>query len=361
MALYQEAVVAEDSDRLQALLAPARRRVLPPPAAPRQDPAGALTDLTALQAALRATFQQAAVTALAIPPETVVIAPDQGRVTFLEVESTLDPRTVAQHTRVYRTTWGLSRVGMDVVRFGISAVHRYGPLVEVTTAGLLVAGPPQPLTVRVLTTAFTLAVVEVPGPAAGTVQRVAATRGQVQETFTASVGAVLQALPVRALSTNGEALVFQHRYRLHHVREGIAQRVVGTGDNTVSGRDGGTRLHRVGPGAMGAGAGIRSPRGAPQRSSADRSWRTPRAGVEDSVVDARGALLAPVSFAGLNNASDLGRLDPATGVLTRLGPHGLLGGGQRLRMRRGTLQAYPMRQERNKVQHFTPQMGFKLA
>ena len=71
-----------------------------------------------------------------------MIAPDQSSVTFLEVESTLDPRTVAQHTRVYRTTWGLSRVGTGVVRLGISAVSRSGPLVEVTTAGLLVAGPP---------------------------------------------------------------------------------------------------------------------------------------------------------------------------------------------------------------------------
>ncbi len=39
-------------------------------------------------------------------------------------------------------------------------------------------------------------------------------------------------------------------------------------------------------------------------------------------VDASGALLATVSFGSLGNASDLGRLDPATGVLTRLGPTG---------------------------------------
>lgn len=37
LALYQEAVVAEDGDRLQALLAPAPAQ---PPAAPPQDPAG---------------------------------------------------------------------------------------------------------------------------------------------------------------------------------------------------------------------------------------------------------------------------------------------------------------------------------
>jgi len=216
LALYQEAVVAEDSDRLQALLVPATTPGQAQTAtASRQDPPGASADSMALQDTLRATFQQATVTALAIPPATVVIAPDQSSVTFLEVESALDPRTVAQHTRVYRTTWGLSRVGTDVVRLGISAVRREGPLVEVTTAGLLVAGPPQPLTVRAPTTAFTLAAVEVPGPGAGAVQRFAATRGQVQETFTAGAGAALQALPVRALSSTGEVLDFAHRYRLH--------------------------------------------------------------------------------------------------------------------------------------------------
>ena len=33
-------------------------------------------------------------------------------------------------------------------------------------------------------------------------------------------------------------------------------------------------------------------------------------------------MLAALSFGDFNNASDLGRLDPATGVLTRLGPTG---------------------------------------
>ena len=183
LALYQEAVVAEDSDRLQALLAPAT--ALAPAqttaaSALRQDQLGAFANPAAFQETLRATFQQTTVTALAIPPETVVIAPDQSSVTFLEVESTLDPRTVAQHTRVYRTTWGLRHVGTGVVRVGISAVSRSGPLVEVMTAGLLVAGPPQPLTVWSPTTAFALAAVEVPGPGSGTVRRGAATRGQVK-------------------------------------------------------------------------------------------------------------------------------------------------------------------------------------
>jgi hypothetical protein len=168
LALYQEALVAEDSDRLSALLAPeaALAQAQSAAASPtlRQDPTGVFADVATFQEAVRAAFQQHTLTALAIPPETVVLAPDQGSVTFLEVESVLDPRTVVQQTRVYRTTWGLRRVGTGVVRFGISAVSREGPLAEVATAGLLVAGPPQPLTVRARSAAFALAAVEVPGP-----------------------------------------------------------------------------------------------------------------------------------------------------------------------------------------------------
>ena len=158
---------------------------------------------------------------------------------------------------------------------------------------MLVAGPPQPLTVRAPTAAFALAAVEVPGPGAGAVQRFAATRGQVQATFTAAAGAALQALPVRALSSTGEALVFAHRYRLHQVREGIAQRVVGTGttrflavtvapDGTVwAGGDGGGRLYQVAPGS--ATAQFVGP------LLADPTGR-----VEDLVVDQRGRLHAVV-------------------------------------------------------------------
>ena len=145
--------------------------------------------------------------------------------------------------------------------------------------------------------AFTLAAVEVPGTAAGAVQRFAAAGDQVQGTFTAPAGAALHALPVRALGSNGEALVFAHRYRLHQVREGIAQRVVGTGttrffavtvapDGTVwAGGDGGGRLYQVAPGSTTAqfrraapgrphGPGGRSGRG-PARAPACRGLCAP--------------------------------------------------------------------------------------
>jgi len=52
LALYQEAVVAEDSDRLHALLAPAAgpaQAQHAAPSAPRQEPVGALADLAAFR------------------------------------------------------------------------------------------------------------------------------------------------------------------------------------------------------------------------------------------------------------------------------------------------------------------------
>src|SRR5262245_13952667 len=56
LTLYQEAVVAEDSDRLQALLAPATALgQAQTTTVPRQDPPGTMTDLTAVQDTLRAT------------------------------------------------------------------------------------------------------------------------------------------------------------------------------------------------------------------------------------------------------------------------------------------------------------------
>jgi hypothetical protein len=42
-------------------------------------------------------------------------------------------------------------------------------------------------------------------------------------TFTAAAGAPFQAVQVRALGAQGEVLEFTHRYRLHHVHEGVAQ------------------------------------------------------------------------------------------------------------------------------------------
>jgi hypothetical protein len=231
LALYREAVLAEDIDRLHALLHPTpaltQTAALP---ATRQMADGTFADLATFRQALSATFVTQAVTALELPAAEVVVAPDRGSVTFLEVESTLDPASLTQATRVFRTTWQLARTEANGgVTFRIAAVRRPEPLVEVHTPGLLVAGPPQPLTVQARSAAFALAAVEGPGLVVGPVQRVGATGDQVQGTFTASAGTALHALPVRALSRSGEALVFTHRYRLHQVHEGMARRATGTG------------------------------------------------------------------------------------------------------------------------------------
>ena len=108
--LYREAVLAEDIDRLQALLqpVPALAQVAAQPAAP-QAADGVFADLATFRQALSATFVTQAVTALELPAAEVVIAPDRGNVTFLEVESTLDPARLTQSTRVFRTTWQLAR------------------------------------------------------------------------------------------------------------------------------------------------------------------------------------------------------------------------------------------------------------
>jgi hypothetical protein len=262
LALYQEAVVAEDSDRLQALLAPA---LVQTAAVPRQDPPGALTGPATLQDTMRATFQQTTVTALVIPPETIVIAPDQSSVTFLEVESTLDPVTLAQHTRVYRTTWQLRRDSADsTVTFGIGTVQRLGPLAQVTTPGQIQSGALTRVTVTTPTAGWALADVELEPAASlrGLLPRV--TRQGFQGTFRAATQAPPAPLQVRLRSTSGDELVVAHAYRLRQAGAGVVQPVAGTTttrllavtvapDGTVwAGGDHGGRLFQVAPGATAA-------------------------------------------------------------------------------------------------------------
>ena len=95
--------------------------------------------------------------ALELPAAEVVIAPDRGSVTFLEIESTLDSASLTQATRVFHTTWQLARSEANgVVTFRIATVTRPEPLVEVHTPGLLLAGPPAPVAVRAASPAFLL-------------------------------------------------------------------------------------------------------------------------------------------------------------------------------------------------------------
>jgi hypothetical protein len=259
--LYHEAVLAEDIDRLQALLQPTP--ALAQAAAqgtPRQATDGTFADLATFRQALSATFVTQAVTALEIPAAEVRIAPDRGSITFLEVESTLDTVSPTQATRVFRPTWQLARTEANgVVTFRIAAVTRPAPLVEVHTPGLLLAGPPAPVEVHAASAAFALAAADLTEPVTGASQHLTATAGQVHGTFLAAADPAVSSLGIRAVGSDGTELVFTHHYRLHQAREGIAQRLAGTGttrflavtvapDGTVwAGGDGGGRLYQVAP------------------------------------------------------------------------------------------------------------------
>jgi hypothetical protein len=67
LALYREAVLAEDIDRLQALLQPEPALAQAAPHTARQAATGAFADLVAFRQALSDTFVTQAVTALELP------------------------------------------------------------------------------------------------------------------------------------------------------------------------------------------------------------------------------------------------------------------------------------------------------
>src|SRR5205807_8316034 len=190
-ALYQEALVAEDSDSLLALLTPA--------------------------------------TALAIPPETVVIAQDQSSVTSLEVESTIDSVTLAQDTRVYRTTWQLRRTSASsTATFSIGAVLRTGPLVQITTPGQVQAGTLARVEARDPSSLFALASVELTAPDTGAAQPLRALGTGFHGTFHAAPAAPPPPLQMRLRSTRGDELVIAHPYQLRVPGEGVVQLMVAT-------------------------------------------------------------------------------------------------------------------------------------
>ena len=124
LTLYQEAVVAEDSDRLLALLAPATALAQAQTTAPCARTRRLLDSPTALRDTLRATFQQATVTALAIPPETVEVAPTRAA---LPPGSQKYPgaadgdaahASVSHHLGAQPRGHGGGRVGISAVRAG---------------------------------------------------------------------------------------------------------------------------------------------------------------------------------------------------------------------------------------------------
>ena len=221
-----------------------------------------MTDVQALRATLARTFHTRTVTALDILADTIEVAPDRRSVVFLEVESTEDPVTLVQQTRLFRTTWGLTQdQGAGTVTVRIGAVQREGPLVQVTTPGQVQAGALTRVAVQGTSAPFALAGVEVTVPETETAQALRAIDNAWQGVFTPPMQPSPQPLRVQLHGVGGETLVLQHSYRLRISGERVVARVVGTGttrvfavtvapDGTVwAGGDGGAILYKVPPGA----------------------------------------------------------------------------------------------------------------
>ena len=276
--LYREAILNEDIDRLQSLLAPET------PVSSTQS--RSVITATTFHQTVSDTFRHR--TILAHHLQTESIAEDRQSATFVEVLSSLNPDQIIQQTEVFRTTFTLLRqkVG-EVINFRIATVRRDGPLVEVTTPGLMVAGPPSPLIVRAPSDHFNLASADLADPI-GDPEPLEVTDNRAAGTFTAQSGAQLHSLPMQARSTDGEIFSFAHHYRLHQTQEGIAQRVGGTGttrffavsvtaNGTVwGGGDGGATLYQVAPGASSArqvGALLENPDGRVQDLAIDSLGR----------------------------------------------------------------------------------------
>jgi len=254
--LYQTALRQADIDRLEALLAPPAAAEAP--RVQRQAAAGTVDDVAALRAALSTTFRRRTVTGLDIPADSVQVAPDGRTLTFLEVETTEDPLTLVQQTRLFRTTWGLTQdtqAGTITVRLG--TVERAGPLVQVTTPGQVQAGALTRVTVTAPEAPFALAGGTVTVPETGAVQVLTATGDAWHGVVTPPRQPAPQPLHVQLHGARGETLGVQHPYRLRVVGEGVVTRLAGTDqtrlfavtvapDGTVwAGGDAGAALYQV--------------------------------------------------------------------------------------------------------------------
>ena len=224
---------------------------------------GAVIGVQALRATLAETFSTRTVTALDIPADTLQVAPDNRSVTFLEVESTEDPVTLVQQTRLFRTCWGLNQDEVNgTVKIRIGAVQREGPLIQVTTLGQVQAGALTRVEVGGTDAPFSLVGVEVavPDTRAEPLTADPTTKDVWEGVFTPPMQLPPKPLRIQLHGTGGEALVLQHPYRLRVPGEGVVTRVAGTEttrvfavtvapDGTVwAGGDAGATLYQVPPG-----------------------------------------------------------------------------------------------------------------
>jgi sugar lactone lactonase YvrE len=255
--LYRSAIVQEDIDQLQTLLqsdaTPLQRRTR------RQ--AETRAEAPTFRATLSTAFRTLTMTDLQIPAETIEIAPDARRVTFLEVESVEDSATLLQQTHLYHTTFDLTQdVAQGVVTVRISAVQRQGPLVRVTTHGQVQAGALTRLEVDGSDAPFVVTGVDVEVPETGVVQALTADGNGFHGLFTAPQATAPQPLRVRLRGRDGAALVLSHRYRLRRQGQGVVEHLPGTEATRLfavtvapngavwTGGDAGGSLYQVAPG-----------------------------------------------------------------------------------------------------------------
>src|SRR5437879_5847357 len=296
--LYRQALLQQDIDRLQALLAAETSSAQPgtprQQAAPRQEDGSPLTDAGAFLTAMSTAFRTLTITGFELPAETVQVAADRRSVTFLEIETTEEPAMLVQQTRLLRTTWGLTPDQVPgVTTFRIGAVRREGPVVQVITRGQIQAGALTRVEVTGTGAPFSLAGVEVEVPETGAVHTLVATTDRWHGLFTPPQSPSPQPLRVRLRGPQGEAMGLSHRYRLRLAGQGVVESIPGTGatrlfavavapDSTVwAGGDGGGTLYRVPPRVRMA-------------TNVGQLLTEPAGRVEDLVVDQLGRLHAIV-------------------------------------------------------------------
>jgi hypothetical protein len=298
--LYRQALLEEDIDLLATLLEPSDAL----PQAQTQEP---FVDAQTFRQTMTTAFRTFTLTGLEMPPADVQVAPDGRRVTFLEVESVEDPTALAQHTRVYRTTWQLSRAeSSGTVAFRIAAVQREGPLVEIISLGQVQAGALTRIEVTPGTLSLTGGAVEVPETQA--VHPLLADGERLQGLFMPPTLPHPQPLRVQLQRNNGRDLVLHHHYRLRMQGEQVAQRlavdaddgsplpcffaVAVAPDGTMWGGTNGGNVARPGcapdDGAVGGGKIYQIPPGASRAQFEGAFTQEPAGQVDDITVDMLG-------------------------------------------------------------------------
>lgn len=230
---YASALQREDIDRLQELLAPGNTTL--PERGGRGDEAS-FTASQAFRRTITAAFRTGAITDVRVPEsvDELHITTDPLRVSFQEEEHVEDPVALAQQSRLYRTTFQLTREESEgAVIFRIAGVRREGPRIRVSTRGQVVAGIPARVEVTGTASSFILASGHIELSGTGDRWELQATNSRLHAVFIPSTDAKVQRLQLRLHSTSGEVVEMSHRYRVRVSGEGVVQRIHGTANRRV--------------------------------------------------------------------------------------------------------------------------------